>query len=190
MLCCVYVLKGQVIPVFPAKPIKNDKPKTKTFEIFKKKTKIEHEEKIVNRTVPLKLYWNANRGDNFTLATANGEREAEEGGYNFARTEGYVFSTQQSGTVPLKLFWNTNRGDNFTTATTKGENDAEASGYSLVRIEGYIFSKPHPGTVPLKLFWNALREDNFTTATSKGEVDAKSQGYVFARIEGYIFPRK
>ena len=40
---------------------------------------------------PLKLYWSAKRGDNFTTATEQGEKAALAAGYRFARTEGFVF---------------------------------------------------------------------------------------------------
>ena len=139
-------------------------------------------------TVPFKLYWSAAREDNFTTATEQGERDAKNAGYRFARTEGYVYSTQQPGTVPLKLYWSAARGDNFTTATTQGGRDAQAAGYGYARIEGYIFPSQQPGTVPLKLYWSAARGDNFVTATAQGERDAKNAGYRFARIEGYVFP--
>ncbi len=66
---------------------------------------------------PLKSYWNGSRGDNFTTATAAGEKSAIDTNYSFLRVEGYVFSTQQPNTVPLKLFWSPMREDNLTTAT-------------------------------------------------------------------------
>jgi hypothetical protein len=138
--------------------------------------------------VPLKLYWSAARGDNFTTATAQGERNAIAAGYAFARIEGYIFATPRSGTVPLKLYWSAARGDNFTTATAEGERDAIAAGYTFARIEGYIYPTPQTGTVPLKLFWSDARRDNFTTATDIGESHAYAASYRFARIEGYVFP--
>lgn len=45
----------------------------------------------VSGTVPLYLFWNAARGDNFTTATQAGVNEAWAAGYGFARVEGYVF---------------------------------------------------------------------------------------------------
>ena len=138
--------------------------------------------------VPLKLYWSAARGDNFTTATAQGERNAIAAGYAFARIEGYIFATPRSGTVPLKLYWSAARGDNFTTATAEGERDAIAAGYTFARIEGYIYPTPQTGTVPLKLFWSDARRDNFTTATDIGKSHAYAASYRFARIEGYVFP--
>ena len=47
--------------------------------------------KRTNMKKALKLYWSASRGDNFSTATAIGERSAQEAGYSFARIEGYVF---------------------------------------------------------------------------------------------------
>ena len=93
---------------------------------------------------PLKLYWNPTNGDNFTTATDKGEQDALSAGYQFARIEGYVFSTVQVGTVPLKLYWNPTNGDNFTTATDKGEQDALSAGYQFARIEGYVCLLPTP----------------------------------------------
>ena len=88
--------------------------------------------------VPLKLYWNSERGDNFTTATTQGERDAKAAGYSFIRVEGYIYSKQQPGTVPFKLYWSSERGDNFTTATEQGERDAKAAKYPFIRVEGYV----------------------------------------------------
>lgn len=89
-------------------------------------------------TVPLKLYWSDQRGDNFATATAVGEQSAIAAGYQFARIEGYVLNYPRPGTVPLKLYWSEQRGDNFTTATAVGEQSAIAAGYQFARIEGYV----------------------------------------------------
>jgi hypothetical protein len=139
-------------------------------------------------TVPLKLFWSAQREDNFSTPTAVGEQDALAAGYQFASIEGYVFSNQEPGTVPLKLYLNAERDDYFTTATAEGERDALGSGYQFARIEGYVFQTQQPGTIPLKLFWHGGRGDNFTTATPVGEQSALATGYQFIRIEGYVFP--
>jgi hypothetical protein len=89
--------------------------------------------------VPLMLYWSAQRGDNFTTATAQGQADAQAAGYAFVRIEGYVYPQQAPGTVPLLLYWSAQRGDNFTTATAQGQADAQAAGYAYVRVEGYVF---------------------------------------------------
>jgi hypothetical protein len=85
------------------------------------------------------LYLNSQRGDYFTTATPERERDALGSGYQFVRVEGYVFQNEQPGTGPLKLFWHGGRGDNFTTAMLAGEQGALAAGYQFVRIEGYVF---------------------------------------------------
>lgn len=139
-------------------------------------------------TVPLKLFWNAQREDNFSTPTAVGEQAALAEGYQFSGTEGYVFPNQEPNTVPLKLYLNAQRGDYFTTATPEGERDALGSGYQLVRVEGYVFQTEQPGTVPLKLFWHGGRGDNLTTATQGVEQSALAAGYQLVRIEGYVFP--
>jgi hypothetical protein len=140
--------------------------------------------------VPLKLFWNAEREDNFSTATTLGEQEALANGYQFIGIEGYVFSNQEPGTVPLKLYWNAQRGDYFTTATPQGEQDALGSGYQFIRIEGYVFQSEtqHQSIVPLKLFWHGGRGDNSTTAIPGTEQSAYAAGYQFVRFEGYIFP--
>lgn len=139
-------------------------------------------------TRQLLLFWNAERRDNFTTATAVGEASAGDANYAFVRTEGHVFTQNVAGTVPLLLYWNADRQDNFTTATAEGRRDAEAAGYKFVRVEGYVYEKEHRGTVPLLLYWNAERGDNFTTATAEGKRDAEAAGYQFVRVEGYVFP--
>ncbi len=90
--------------------------------------------------VPLKLYYNEDRRDNFTTATQDGIRDAEAAGYTFVRDEGYVYRMQEpdQGFVPLKLYYSEERRDNFTAATDQGSREAEASGYKFVRNEGYM----------------------------------------------------
>jgi hypothetical protein len=41
-------------------------------------------------TIPLKLFWNPAREDNFTTASSEGERDARDAGYVFVRDEGYI----------------------------------------------------------------------------------------------------
>lgn len=136
----------------------------------------------------LKLYFGGVHGDNFTTATSEGERDAKNSGYRYARIECFIFRTQVAGTVPLKLYYSDQRNDNYTTATETGERNAKAAGYRYVRIEGYIFAKEEPYTVPLKLYYSDARGDNFTTASAEGERDAKLAGYRYAGIEGYVIP--
>ena len=138
--------------------------------------------------IALKLYYSDSRRDNFTTATADGERDARGAGYRFARVECYLLRNKSSDNLPLKLFYSDTRGDNFTTATEDGERDARATGYRYVRDEGYLYRDERPGTVPLKLYYNDARRDNFTTATPEGERDAKASGYRYVRVEGYVFP--
>jgi hypothetical protein len=136
--------------------------------------------------IPLKLYWNADRSDYFTLATAQAEQDAREKGYEFVRTEGYVFSSAQPGTVPLKLYVGPDTHDTYLTATADGDRAAKAAAYEFVRIEGYVYSTLRPGTVPLKLFWAAHRHDDLTTASKQGQQDAAAGDYQFVRVEGYL----
>ena len=136
--------------------------------------------------VQLKLYYSDSRRDNFTAATADGERDAIGAGYRFVRVEGYVYSTQHPGTVPLKLYYSDTRHDNYTTGTKQGEQAALSSGYRFVRVEGYIYPDQQTGTVPLYDYWSTERGDNFSTATSDGVRAAKDNRYVLALVEGYI----
>jgi hypothetical protein len=104
--------------------------------------------------VPLKLFWSAARGDNFTTATAIGESHALAAGYVFVRNEGYIYPAPKTGTVPLKLYWSDQRRDNFTTATAIGESHALAAKYGFARIEGYVYPvqpsyPPAPSYPPL-----------------------------------------
>lgn len=135
--------------------------------------------------VPLKMYWNADRIDYFNAATEQAEKDAKNGGYEFVRTEAYVFASAHPGTVPLKLYWIPDRHeqDYFLLTTAQSEKDATSAGYQFVRNEGYVYSTPQSGTVPLKRFWKG--NDNFLTAVKQGEQDARSEGYQFVRIEGY-----
>ena len=137
-------------------------------------------------TVPLKVYWSGQRGDNFSTTSAEDEAAARDAGYQFGGVEGALLAQSAPGTVPLKLFWNSEREDNFSSATAVGEEEALAAGYTFVRVQGYVFTGEQRGTVPLLLFWSAARGDNFTTATAAGAEAARAVGYQFVRIEGYI----
>ncbi len=139
-------------------------------------------------STPLKLFWSAQRQDNFVTATAQGGTDAVKAGYDLVRTEGRLLPTQCPGTIPLKSYWHKERGDNMATATKAGQGAAEGAGYSPVRIEGYLYEKQEPNTLPLKLYWNAARGDNMTVASAEAEADAKAGGYKFVRIEGYVLP--
>jgi hypothetical protein len=86
----------------------------------------------------LKLFYSDARQDNFTTATAQGERDALNARYRFVRIEGYVYTNQTSSYRPLKLFYSDARQDNFTTATAQGERDALNARYRFVRIEAYL----------------------------------------------------
>lgn len=155
-----------------------------------KATAIFNENKVApsNDLVPLKLFWNQQREDNFSTGTSDGSISAKEDGYRFIRTEGCVFRTQQPGTVPLKLYYNVKREDNFITATSVGERSAREDGYIFIRIEGYVYPSKKSGTVPLNLFYNVEREDNYSPGTGIGDSSAIDDGYLFIRVEGYIFP--
>ncbi len=154
-------------------------------------------------TVPLKLYWSSSRGDNFTTATPQGERDALAAGYQFVRVEGCVFPSFRTGTVQLKLYWNGADADNFTLATPASESEALSAGHQFIRIEGFVFPSQVAGTVPLKLYRRSFRvierspfglflirwrTDNFTTGTAAGEADALAASYQFVRNEGFVFP--
>jgi hypothetical protein len=132
-------------------------------------------------TVPLELYYNDARGDNFVTATAEGRQSALDAGYRFVRTEGYIFplGTIAPSLTPLKLYWNADRKDNFTTASTGGIAIASdpMSKYTFVRNEGIVFKEPMPDTVPLEHYYNNDRGDNFIAATPAGKGDAAAANY-------------
>jgi hypothetical protein len=141
---------------------------------------------------PLLLYWNSERGDNFTTtkerAGTPGDGTASDVSYTYAQNEACILSSKQSGTSALNLYWSDKRQDNFSTATAIGQQSAVDAGYRYVGIDGYIFTNQIPGTVPLNLYWNSQREDNMTVASAVGIKAAKDAGYSFARTEGYVYP--
>ena len=89
--------------------------------------------------VPLDLWYNSQREDNFTTGTSAGHNSAMDAGYTHIRQEGCVFRTEQPGTVPLELWYNSQREDNFTTGTSAGRQSAIDAGYYEMRVEGYAF---------------------------------------------------
>lgn len=138
--------------------------------------------------VPLAEYWSLSRGDNFTTATVQGARDAEQAQYSFTRYHGWIYGSWEPNIFsrPLKLFYHDQREDNFTTATQEGENSARAAGYRFVRVEGYVSPVGGPGLTELKLFYSRTRQDDFTTASPVGERAALGAGYHFVRVEGYV----
>ncbi len=98
------------------------------------------------QAVPLYLYYDPTRKDNFTTASPEGIRAAEAAGYRKVRVEGYVLKTvrpeYQHLYRPLWLYYHDTRKDNFTIATPEGRSTAEAGGYRKVRMEGYVKIKP------------------------------------------------
>jgi hypothetical protein len=141
-------------------------------------------------TVPVKLYFNQSRGDNFTTATTEGQEAARMAQYREVRVEGYAFAGPLPGSVPLKMYYNSKRGDSFTTATAEGEQTALREGYQFGRIEAYVMPTHVANSTALKQFWSAARQDYFVTATAAGEADAHRAGYVFVRIEGWVLDVK
>ena len=136
--------------------------------------------------IPLKLYWNG-RTDNMTT-TSPLDQQDTVAGYQFVRTEGYVFTKPQTGTVPLKQYWSAQRAEYQLTMTAQSEKDALSAGYRFIRVEGYTYLSWQPGAVPLNLFWNPDRQDNFVAASAQSGLDATNGGYHFVRTEGYIIP--
>ncbi len=126
--------------------------------------------------VPLELWYDSQREDNFVTATPEGNNSAIDAGYDHIRYEGCVFRTEQPGTVPLELWYDSQRGDNFTTGTSAGAQSAKDAGYQLIRVEGYVYPMGISGTIPLNLFWDPQREDNFTTGTGAGGQSARDAG--------------
>jgi hypothetical protein len=92
-------------------------------------------------TVPLYLWYSAERGDNFTTsdpAWAPGTVHAF--GYGYARIEGYVFSDSAPGRCPLKSyyiesFFGLDIQDNY--LTSRPSSDVPL-GYGEYRTEGYM----------------------------------------------------
>ena len=136
------------------------------------------------KLLPLELFWDGR--DNYTTASAQGEKDAEAHGYHFVRVEGYIFANPQSGTVPLQQYWSAKKHDYWLLAKPMSKAVQQNNAYQFVRIEGYAYSNAQPGTVQLKRF--LIRGDNFALATSQGEKDALAAGYIFRRVEAYVIP--
>ncbi|MFJ5779736.1 hypothetical protein [Streptomyces sp. NPDC093094] len=133
----------------------------------------------------LKLWWMWQRGDNFTAATPV-DNQSAAGGYQFIRSEPWIYVDPESGTVPLLLYWHPGREDNAGVASIISIEAAQAAGYTYIRTQGWIHPTPGPGRVPLYLYWHEGRQDNATVATQASIDAAVSAGYVLQRIEGYV----
>ncbi len=133
-------------------------------------------------TLPLNLYWNADKTVALTTASAAGEGQAKSNDFRVADVQGRIFATQQPGTIPLKLYLNAGAQDYLIAATTKITSER----FTLLAVEGYVYSKPRPGTVALKLFWSKQRKHNLGLVSPEAETLAKVAGYEFNRTECYI----
>lgn len=107
-------------------------------------TKLREEAKVGDEpddhgSVPLYLYYSANREDNFLTATPLTWYEILYQGYRYIRIEGYVYPVRDSGMVPIYTYWNAARQDNLLAANPVTINEAIAAGYTMVRLEGYVF---------------------------------------------------
>jgi len=138
--------------------------------------------------VPLKLYWNASRADNFTTGTVIGEQSAKDAQYAFIRVEGRAYSKPITGTIPLILYWNGGLSDNFSAAGPMAEQKAMAGSYEGIRVEGYVLQKPTEDTVPLKLYYSPDRTEYLAVASDRGIKDALDAGYQYLGTMGYVFP--
>src|SRR5436190_18639301 len=96
-------------------------------------------------TKPLKLYYSALTGDNYSTASATGEAAAQSAFYQFFRVEGYIYSNKIGGTVPLKLYYNFVTEDTMVVATAAGDADAKAAGYAYIWDEGYVYAQAKAG---------------------------------------------
>jgi hypothetical protein len=76
-------------------------------------------------TVALNLYWNGSTADNATTTTNPGA------GWLFAKTLGYIWTTQGAGRLPLYLWYSSSRQDYLTTTNT-----ADYTGAGYVRMGG------------------------------------------------------
>jgi hypothetical protein len=141
----------------------------------------------VPQVIPLKLFWNG--PDNYTVASMEGEKDAQAHGYQFVRVEGYVFANPQPGTVPLMQYWSPKRQDHAL-AVTLPKNVERNGNYGFVRIEGYTYSNAQPGTVELKLFTKP-GGDIFTFTTPQAEKNARTYNYVQRKfLHAYVIPAK
>ena len=124
--------------------------------------------------------------DNYTTGDSNDQQNALAAGYTIARTEGCVYSDQQSGTIPLYVY--TNETDNFSTATPAGQSTASAGNYVNNGLAGYIFPTPltDGSSIPLQNWFG--NNDYYAAASSAGISAAQQAGYVFVETEGYILP--
>ena len=138
--------------------------------------------------VPLKLYWNPSRADNFTTGTTIGEQSAKDAQYAFIRVEGRAYSKPIKGTIPLILYWNGGLSDNFSAAGPMAEQKAMAGSYQGIRVEGYVLQKPTEDTIPLKLYYSPERTEYLSIASDRSIKDALDAGYQYLGTMGYVFP--
>jgi hypothetical protein len=89
-------------------------------------------------TVPLWLWYNNTRGDNFTTSDAahwDPALGSPLSGYTYVRIEGYIYSASVPGSCPLQSSYNGAAEDNYLQGKTSHPAPA---GYSVYRTEGYM----------------------------------------------------
>jgi len=93
-----------------------------------------------NLVKPLKMYMSEVRNDFFTTATAKGDKDAKNAGYEFVEIVGYVYVNQEKNTKPLKLFWDPRKDDYFTVGSAESEKEARAQNYQFIEVLGYVLT--------------------------------------------------
>lgn len=139
---------------------------------------------------PITLYWSDARNDLFTSASEAGDRNAKAAGYvvNDAKTQGFIYKTQQPGTVPLTTYYSEKLTDCLT-VTTSLESELEAKdGYQAYEMLGYIHSEKNlAAPVPLVLYQNSKTSDTLTTTTPLDLLKIENRSdYVLFKVLGYV----
>ncbi len=91
-------------------------------------------------TVPLRIFWHAERKDHYTVASDEGIREARALGYQELALTGHVYPSTRRGTTAV---YSMVRDTDFIAAT--GMRDmarARMKGYEDVRLIGYVLAGP------------------------------------------------
>lgn len=136
--------------------------------------------------IPVVLYWNSLRKDQFLGSTIQEHIDAikDGGGYSIVDSSFYLMPSYTENLVPLYLYWSEDSEDNLSTTSTQ-----IPFGFRYARIQGYISSVPSAGLKPLLLYYDTESSDYLTSLSDSIPASFSSKNYQLVDTLGYVVPR-
>lgn len=149
----------------------------------------ERDELLKAHFAPLTRWFNAQRMDHFTLASADSEKDVVAAGYKKVSDEGFLAKQNLVRTSAVDSFWSFERQDNFTTGDDNAKKQAAAAEYKQLRTEGFAWAKnPNGSLVPLKKFFKDACKDHLIVSSADSIAGAIKAGYTLICDDVFVVP--